>query len=169
MEHQLLRPITVGRSSLRPGPHRYTCRCRASSEDHVVFFPGPPRLPVPVLVLPLPPWLKLRRRVPEPTKRKKLWQQRPTLQPQDPRPRQQLQYCQPLPVRLSPQAARRCCPVSATSGRTTTRKPTLHGAPEEEGQAHVPKAGAKAARPSTFRRLVVACTARDISFGVHSS
>ena len=46
----LLRPIPVGRQSLRPGP---------------------PRLPVPVLVLPLLPWLIPRRRVPVPVKRKK--------------------------------------------------------------------------------------------------
>ena len=63
---------------------------------------------VPVLVLPLLPWLKPRRRVPIPVKRKKLQQKRPTLQPQGLRPRQQLPNRQPLRL---PQAERRCCPV----------------------------------------------------------
>ena len=79
-----------------------------------------------------------------PVERKILWQRRPTLQPQDLRSQLQPQNCQSLPVRL-PQSARLCCPVRATSGRTTTGKPSLHGTPEEKGQAHAPKAGAKAA------------------------
>ena len=80
---QLLRPITVGRSSLRPGPHRYLLLPRLERGSRR-FLPCPPRLPVPVLVLPLLPWLKLRRRVPVPVKCKKLWQKRSTLQPQGP-------------------------------------------------------------------------------------
>ena len=51
----------VGRSSLRPGPHR--CLLLSSLERR--FFPGgvhPAYIPVPVL--PLLPWLKSRRRVP---------------------------------------------------------------------------------------------------------
>ena len=54
---QLLRPITVGRSSLWPGLHLYLLlpylergSCR--------FFPRPPHLPVPTLTLRLLPWLK---------------------------------------------------------------------------------------------------------------
>ena len=49
---QLLRPITVGRSSLRPGPHRYLLLPRLERGSRR-FFPGPPRLPVSVLVLAL--------------------------------------------------------------------------------------------------------------------
>ena len=115
---QLLRLITVGQSSLRPGSHPYLLLPRLERGSRR-FFPGPPRLPVPVLVLPVLPWLKPRRRVPVPVKRKKLWQKRPTLQPQGLRPRQQLPNRQPLRL---PQAARRCCPVRATSGWTTTGK-----------------------------------------------
>ena len=48
-----------------------TCCCRTSSEGHVVFL-GPCRQPVPVLVLPLLPWLKLRLRVTVPANRQKL-------------------------------------------------------------------------------------------------
>ena len=93
---QLLRPITVGRSSLRPGPHRYLLLPRLERGSRR-FFPGPPCLPLPVLVLSLLPWLNPRRREPLPVKRKKLWQKRPTLQPQGLRPRQQLPNRQPLP------------------------------------------------------------------------
>ena len=95
----LLRPITVGRSSLRPGPHRYLLLPRLKRGSRR-FLPCPPRLPVPVLVLPLLPWLKLQRRVPAPVKCKKLWQKRSTLQPQGLRPRQQLPNRQPLPHHL---------------------------------------------------------------------
>ena len=137
---QLLRPITVGRSSLRPGPHRYLLLPRLERGSHR-FFSGSPRLPVPVLVLPLLPWLKPRRRVPVPVKRKKLWQKRPTLQPQGLRPRQQLPNRQPLRL---PQAARRCCPVRATSGWTTTGKASSRS-PRRRAKANLRKAGAKAA------------------------
>ena len=54
---QLLPPIAVGRSSLRCRPHQYLLTPRL--ERASLFFPGSPRLPV--LVLPLLPWLKLRR------------------------------------------------------------------------------------------------------------
>ena len=92
---QLLRPITVGRSSLRPRTYRYLLLPHPERGTRR-FVPGPPRLPVPVLVLPLLPWLKPRRRVPIPVKRKKLQQKRPTLQPQSLRPRQQHTNRQPL-------------------------------------------------------------------------
>ena len=49
-----MRPITVGRSSLRRGSHRYLMLPRLERGSRR-FFPGPPRLLVPVLVLPLLP------------------------------------------------------------------------------------------------------------------
>ena len=75
----------MGRSSLRPGPHRFLPLPRLERGSRR-FFPGPPRLAVPVLAMPLLPWLKPRRRAPVPARRQTLWQQRPTLHPRGLRP-----------------------------------------------------------------------------------
>ena len=47
---QLLRPITVGPSSLRPGPHRHLVLPCLERGSRRYFPPGPPRPPVPALV-----------------------------------------------------------------------------------------------------------------------
>ena len=121
---QLLRPVTVNRSSLWPRPHRYLLLPRLERGSRR-FFPGPPHLPVPVLVFPLLPWLIPRRGVPVPVKRKKLWQKRP----QGLRPRQQLPNLQPLRL---PQAARRCRREPRVAGQRRGRP--IHGAPEARSE-----------------------------------
>ena len=55
----------------------------------------------------------------------------PRLKPR--RYQQQLPNCQPLRL---PHAACRCCPVRATSGRTTTEKPSSRKPGAPEGQAN---------------------------------
>ena len=86
---QLLLPSQWADRAYGPDPTG-TCCCPASSRDNVVFLPGPPRIPVPVLVLPLLPWFKPRQRASIPVKRTELWQQRPTIQPQGLRPRSRI-------------------------------------------------------------------------------
>ena len=140
-----LRPITARRSSLRPGPLHHLLLPHLERWSRR-FFPGRPRLPVPVLVLPLLSWVKPRWRVPVSAKREKLWQQRRTPRPQGLRPVQRLQDWQPLRL---PQAARRCCPLRATSSRTTTRKPSSWR-PRKKGSSKLTESWSYLA--SKFRR-----------------
>ena len=94
---------SVCRSSLQPR-HRRSLLLPRLERGSRRFVPVSPRLRL--LVLPLWPCLKPRRRVTVPVKRRKLWQQRPTLQPQGLRSRQQLPNLQFLRL---PQVARGCC------------------------------------------------------------